>query len=1142
MNDTVVYSASDLTAAAKCEWALMRKLDAKLGRIDAVEDPVDDMLRRAGELGTVHELKVLETLRQTRDVVEFAHPPFGEYEQAAAQTAEVLREGRDVLFQATFFDGRLLGFADFIMLNADGVYEVYDTKLARSAKITALLQLAAYSDQVERLGTPVGDDVHLILGDGRTSTHALRDILPVYRRRRARLQQILDERVLDAAATPWGDPRYTVCGRCAACTEQVELHRDVLLVSGMRLTQRRKLNAAGILTIDQLAQAPDTLDDMSATTLAGLRSQARIQLAPHEADVPPFEVYNANALAALPRPDEGDIFFDFEGDPLYSESTGTGGSEWGLDYLFGLVEPDTTFRAFWAHDYAEERVALEEFLAWVAERRARYPAMHIYHYAPYERTHLLSLAARHGVGEDAVDGLLREDVLVDLYPLVKKSTRVGSHSYSIKKLEPLYMDTHREGVANAADSVSEYADARQMMRDGDTAGGRAKLDAIASYNEYDCVSTLRLRDWLLARAAENGVQPAAARDLELELPIVREPSPTYVALAAHVAEVPPGERTDDDTAIALASAAIDYHRREGKKFWQDHFSRLLSPLDEWSDTRNVLVVEQASVVKDWYREGRQKKDRRIIEVSGTLSPGSSLKAQQNPFLVYEDPQPPISSKRTPGARASSEGEIIDIVENGGHVSYVVSEQLETGADQFDELPAALTPPAPPRATPQPEAIDEWGGRVLAALPGMLPNAALDVLRRTPPRRRPLAVPSDDASIIDQIRDALLATDHSYLAVQGPPGTGKTYTGSRVIADLVKNHGWKIGIVAQSHETVKNMLAAIAAAGLDPGLIGKAPKKGDTDTHPWTTLTTGNTAEFTAREDGWVIGGTAWTFANAGRIPRGSLDLLVVDEAGQFSLASTIAAAVAAERLLLLGDPQQLPQVSQGSHPEPVDVSALGWLSEGHDVLPPEFGFFLADSWRMHPAVCEPVSRLSYEGRLQSRAEDRMLEGIVPGLHPVPVDHVLNATSSPEEAERVVELVRAILGRDWTERERRRPLEQGDVIVVAPYNAQVELIGEYLAQAGLGGVPVGTVDKFQGREAAIAIVSLAASSADDVPRGLEFLLLANRLNVAISRAQWAAYLLYSPALLDYLPTNPQALAQLSAFIGLVEAPLAIPSAP
>jgi superfamily I DNA and/or RNA helicase len=188
---------------------------------------------------------------------------------------------------------------------------------------------------------------------------------------------------------------------------------------------------------------------------------------------------------------------------------------------------------------------------------------------------------------------------------------------------------------------------------------------------------------------------------------------------------------------------------------------------------------------------------------------------------------------------------------------------------------------------------------------------------------------------------------------------------------------------------------------------------------------------------------------------------------------------------------------------------------------------------MHPAVCAPVSRLSYEGKLESQAADRHLAGIEPGLHPVPVPHRYNSTSSPEEAAAVTDLIGSLLGRDWTVGGTSTPLGQHDLIVVAPYNAQVEVIRQHLALRGWHDVSVGTVDKFQGREAAVAIVSLAASSADEVPRGLEFLLLANRLNVAISRAQWAAYLLYSPALTDAQPHNAGTLAQLSAFIELVE---------
>jgi superfamily I DNA and/or RNA helicase len=352
---------------------------------------------------------------------------------------------------------------------------------------------------------------------------------------------------------------------------------------------------------------------------------------------------------------------------------------------------------------------------------------------------------------------------------------------------------------------------------------------------------------------------------------------------------------------------------------------------------------------------------------------------------------------------------------------------------------------------------------------------------------------------------------------------------------VQNHGWRIGVVAQSHATVENMLSAVVAAGLEPSLVGKKPRPGaETERTAWTPLTDQSLGDFTA-QPGFVLGGTAWLFSNAGRVPRDSLDLLVIDEAGQYSLAATIAASVSATRLLLLGDPQQLPQVSQGTHPEPVDVSALGWLSDGHDVLPPEFGFFLDVSHRMHPAVCAPVSRLSYEGRLHSYPSDRSLAGVAPGLHPVPVMAHDNSTSSPEEAAAVLAIVRDMVGRAWTSAGTTAPLRPDDVIVVAPYNAHVQLLRETLDAAGFEAVAVGTVDRFQGREAAVAIVSLAASSAADVPRGLEFLLLSNRLNVAISRAQWAAWLVYSPGITEALPTSITALAQLSAFITLVESP-------
>lgn len=318
---------------------------------------------------------------------------------------------------------------------------------------------------------------------------------------------------------------------------------------------------------------------------------------------------------------------------------------------------------------------------------------------------------------------------------------------------------------------------------------------------------------------------------------------------------------------------------------------------------------------------------------------------------------------------------------------------------------------------------------------------------------------------------------------------------------------------------------------------KAPKGPVTGGEPYTPVGKNDIAQVLAQQSGgFVFGGTAWDLANADRVARGSLDLLVIDEAGQFSLASTLAVAASARSLLLLGDPQQLPQVSQGTHPAPIDTSALGWIMADAPVIDESFGFFLDRTWRMRPEVARPVSELSYLGRLDAHpgTAQRHLADVVPGVVPLPQQHTGNSTSSPEEAAVVVELVRDLVGREWTSAKDAapRPLTAADLIVVTPYNAQQVVVEEALAAAGFPETEVGTVDRFQGKEAVVSILSLGASSGRDAPRGLEFLLLQNRLNVALSRAQHTAYIIYSTGLLDDLPRTPEGVARLSAFATLV----------
>ncbi|WP_185263660.1 TM0106 family RecB-like putative nuclease [Pseudarthrobacter sp. NBSH8] len=1208
----LVFSASDLVAASECEYRTLRILDEKLGRSPKAQFPDDEMQRRAGALGDKHEAKVLAGLIAQYGAwdagrgagvysIERGENIRGELLARHAETELALRAGADVVFQATFFDGEFLGYADFIVNEAAGTgnpgrYEVWDTKLARHAKVGALLQLAAYGDQLIGMGLEPSPRVTLVLGavvdgDYLRSHHSLPDLLPVFRERRDRFRALTAAHREAGSAVQWQQPGVAYCGRCNYCAEQVRSHRDLLLVGGMTTLRRRKLITDHITTIDELADLPP---GKATGSLVRLRDQARMQLG---RDVPDgsrtyfkdgeehtvtFKVLPENALAAIPEPSPGDIFFDFEGDPLWQDPAT---SKWGLEYLFGVIEAPVfdgdaadahaagtpvvddkpVFRPFWAHSRNEERQAFLDFLAYVEERRARYPDMHVYHYAAYEKSALRNLSVTHLAGEDIVDNWLRDGLLVDLYATARHSLRISEPSYSIKKLEPLYMgDNLRSGdVKDAGASVVAYAGYCAARDDDDAATAAHILASISDYNEYDCLSTLRLRDWLLglrrtaaSRTAttgtsDDGGQPAllSSSSAVAASPPLPEPEPTPEErrLQEYLAGLPDNRPwTNDERAIAMVAAATGYHRRERKQFWWEHFDRTESEIDHWSEHRNVFVVDTAEILTDWELAKPTARMRtRRLRLTGIMSEGSEFKPGSTWCRLYNAPVPagledPLG---TATGRGFTFGTLVTAVEDHPRVAgqaMITIEERETGkVPAYPHIPVALTEDQPIRTASIEAALAELAQGVGASVPSLPEHPGVDILRKVPPRFHsmpgPAAVGTDAAGAADYvtaITATLLDLDHSYLAVQGPPGTGKTYVGSHVIARLVEQ-GWKIGVVGQSHAVVENMLCtAIETAGVDPARVAKklaAP-------HPvlWHRTSDDDVAALLGSPGGCLVGGTAWTMTGKS-VPAGSLDLLVIDEAGQFSLANTLAVARAAKRLLLLGDPQQLPQVTQGSHPEPVDESALGWLAAGHATLPGELGYFLADSWRMHPDLCRAVSVLSYDGKLEAApvASLRSLAELPAGVETVFVDHSGNTKSSPEEAAEVVRQAQRHIGLKWLPGDDKpaRPLNPEDILVVAAYNAQVQLIRQALHDAGLPGVRVGTVDKFQGQEAPVVLVSMACSAVAEAPRGVEFLLNRNRINVAVSRGQWRAVIIRSPELTNYMPAKPAVLEELGAFIGL-----------
>jgi hypothetical protein len=412
--------------------------------------------------------------------------------------------------------------------------------------------------------------------------------------------------------------------------------------------------------------------------------------------------------------------------------------------------------------------------------------------------------------------------------------------------------------------------------------------------------------------------------------------------------------------------------------------------------------------------------------------------------------------------------------------------------------------------PKPEVLCSLAKRMLSGK--VESSVSIDLLEAAAPRFVVGGGPKDGL-FTDNVEDSMswvTELDGSYVAIQGPPGAGKTYTGAHLIYALIKA-GRRVGITAMSHSAVENLLEATVslfeAAGESDELfaakkVSAAPSKG----LPGVSYPTKNEDMASSRYN--LVAGTTWLFASNSLL-HSPVDTLVIDEAGQLSLADAVVASLAARNVVLLGDPQQLAQVSQSEHPGQSGASVLEHVLRGAPVVDSSRGVFLATTRRMHPAITEYISERFYEGQLESHESCAVqgVDGVGVGLRFLEVEHSGCTTVAPVEVEAIHDKIVELLGRYWINTSGvPQPLEVSDFMVVAPFNDQVDLLRKVLDEdPRTAKVPVGTVDKFQGREAAVVLFSLTTSSKEHLTRGVEFLFSPNRLNVAISRARCLAYL-------------------------------------
>jgi predicted RecB family nuclease len=1135
LDGRLVYSASDLNNYLACEYLTSLDIDVMSGRRERPEK-ISGQAPLLAKLGEEHEQNYLAQLRASGHQVTVVARGWGVagFIQAAVDTEEAMARGDEFIYQATFFDNDWVGHADFLRKVPHALeggrwawhYEVEDTKLARHTEPYFLLQLAYYSEHVARLQGAPAANMHVVLGNGNRATFRIEDVSAYYRSVRSRFEK----RIAETAWQPYPAPieHCQLCVWGETCEQLWKTDDHLSLVANITRLQVTRLNAADVTTLHGLAAAgaESRPQKMVAPTFERLHRQARLQheqrLAVARGDEYPYryEILKSGieredatdplrGFFRMPDPSPGDVFFDMEGDPYFDIGT-------GLEYMFGIYTVADGFHAFWGCDRSAnpgldrlaEKRAFEAFIDDVMERRKRDPGMHVYHYASYEKTALQKLSQRHATREDEVDRILREELLVDLYTVVGQAIAVGQSSYSIKKIEEFYGKRGGESQVKAGDDSILRFEEWLTLRHDPARRDDGILEDLQRYNEYDCVSTHGLREWLLTLRDEAkqtfgvDIPPYAGKEAELA-----KPDTKFVELkAALAARIPKdfdpesGDRPANIWPYFLARHMLEYHWREDKPVhWRFH-----DRCDTHRGDSQALVDDAESIIA-LAPDGQPEK------VKNSWAHPLRFPAQ---FHKIEDGDAyDLETKEKAGKITS--------VEDGDEYGRLVLLRGPSLANL--PLPKAVTLRKIFPASSILEAIARFGTALLADGARCRYRAAYDILMSASPRLRDrpagsLVQPAtpDEASVLALCE----ALDDSYLFVQGPPGSGKTYLGARLIVDLLMR-GKRVGVTANSHKAIHNLLDEVervaAERGVDFAGVKKCTKDDDDTAYA--------SAHFTSNEktiagsNANLVAGTAWAFGVEAMDQQ--LDYLFIDEAGQVALPHAIAVMTAAKSTILLGDPLQLAQVSHTAHPGDLGASVLEHVLD-RDLRPvaPDRGVLLTDSYRMHPDVCAFISELLYEGRLHSAADRERQTVSSPGLSGtglryLPIDHSGNSQRSDEEADRIVREIGLLMqGTVCDYHGVSRPLVAADIIVVTPYNAQVRRLRRALDTARFVGVEAGTVDKFQGREAFVVFFSTAASSAEEAPRGIGFIFDRQRFNVAISRARALAVMVGSPALLSH----------------------------
>ncbi|MEO8464497.1 MAG: TM0106 family RecB-like putative nuclease [Gammaproteobacteria bacterium] len=1158
VDELLRLSATDLANHLGCAHLSNLNLGVAQGRARRPprrDDPVTVLLE---ERGREHERAYLTQLRKRGGTIaEIVTKPGAD---GTAETLAAMRDGADVIYQAPLAGGRWHGRADFLLKTGapsklgPWSYEVIDAKLATETRAGTVLQLCVYSELLAELQGAMPERASVVAPHHGFVPEAYRlaDYSAYFRLVKRRL-----EAALETALPTYPEPALhcDVCAWWPQCNSRRRSDDHLCFVAGIHRTQIKELRSIDIDTLEKLGELKrvPTPQRGSREALTRVRDQAAIQLKARKLNAPQHEILPLgpeHGFTLLPLPSPHDLFLDLEGDRLSADG--------GREYLYGVVDSAGAYTPLWATNPEQEKRAFEQVVDRIVASLAVHPDMHVYHFAPYEPTAFKRLSGRYATREVELDRILRAELFVDLYSVVRHSLKASVESYSIKELEPFFGLNREQDLRQATASRRALEWAIEKREDLATPELLLHMAAVERYNREDCVSARGLRDWLeqLRAAAEHthGVELARPEpksgDANDQIAATAEETQRVMAQLLEDVPVDPAARSEEQQARWLLAHLLEWHRREDKAAWWEYFRLKDLPADDYEDERSALA-------------GLTFADT----VGGT---------PRSPVNRYAFPPQDHDVRRGDEVCMPPDGDslgTIDSLDLGAHtldikhtgrsaalrpthvfVRRIVRPEpkptvlldigrfvVEHGIDASGAHRAArdLILKRKPRLVHGARAVGSAGASPSPAAENVVSFGAARSARE---RQRAAAATPRAGAIDAEVREAIrlgFELDNGVLPIQGPPGTGKTFTGSHMILELIKA-GKKVGVTAVGHETIRNVLRAVCERASEQAVADfQCLHKGEAKEDSPATLHTTDKNDKAAMALGSgayrLVGGTAWLWARPEF--RASVDVLFIDEAGQMSLADVLAVSAGAKSLVLLGDPQQLEQPQQASHPPGTEASALQHLLGGEKTIAPERGLFLQQTRRLHPSICAFTAEVFYENRLHSYPGLERQAVLAPagsaaaalgtdGLVYMPVIHDSRQARALEEVDAIAQLVAALTanGVMWrTAKGETEALAREDLMIVAPYNAQVTALAERLP-----GVRVGTVDKFQGQQAPIVIVSLTTSTPDDAPRGMDFLYSGNRLNVATSRAKALCILVGNPRLFEPDCRTPQQMRLANAF--------------